>query len=403
MKRVKKLLALSVATGVLWGTVSTASAAEVKDFFDAKYYAGRYEDLKAAFGEDEAALWEHYLTFGIKEGRSASANFDVQKYRDSYVDLQKTFGSEWPAYLNHYMTYGISEGRDGGGEFDAASYADRHSDLKAAFGYDYDKLYDHYQTYGQKEGRNALSQVVMEERLAVAYAEQKAEQNVDDSGESGEEPLPGPGQQQPDGEYREDFPDGSYMIYEVENNVTRKETYYTADDRKEVINIYNSGGSLTELMQFDTITGEMMTKDTNIYDAAGNLIEEVSLDVANDFTVRHVYEYENGLNTQVLEYHNDVFVGKMLYTYNEQKQQVKEVRINNCGETSGITTYEYYTSGERKKQISYYGDSDKIEMVYEYYENGYTKLEVFYDSEGTKIHEVIYDEQGNETYRYPAE
>ena len=41
--------------------------------FDARAYADRYPDLKAAFGYDVLALYKHYLRFGRAEGRDASA------------------------------------------------------------------------------------------------------------------------------------------------------------------------------------------------------------------------------------------------------------------------------------------------------------------------------------------
>ena len=37
--------------------------------FDHIYYADTYPDLKAAFGYDRTALWNHYVIFGRKEGR----------------------------------------------------------------------------------------------------------------------------------------------------------------------------------------------------------------------------------------------------------------------------------------------------------------------------------------------
>ena len=40
--------------------------------FNAQIYYNRYPDLQEAFGYDEAKLYEHWLTFGIKEGRKAS-------------------------------------------------------------------------------------------------------------------------------------------------------------------------------------------------------------------------------------------------------------------------------------------------------------------------------------------
>ncbi len=40
--------------------------------FNAKVYYDRYPDLQEAFGYDEAKLYEHWISFGIKEGRTAS-------------------------------------------------------------------------------------------------------------------------------------------------------------------------------------------------------------------------------------------------------------------------------------------------------------------------------------------
>ena len=37
--------------------------------FDAEYYANTYPDVKAAFGNDEKALYNHYIKYGKAEGR----------------------------------------------------------------------------------------------------------------------------------------------------------------------------------------------------------------------------------------------------------------------------------------------------------------------------------------------
>lgn len=42
--------------------------------FDPVFYATRYPDLKAAFGNDAAKLWLHYRMFGEKEGRQVAEN-----------------------------------------------------------------------------------------------------------------------------------------------------------------------------------------------------------------------------------------------------------------------------------------------------------------------------------------
>lgn len=50
----------------------TISVFDDVDGFNHIAYANRYADLKAAFGYDKEALYEHYLTYGIGEGRIAT-------------------------------------------------------------------------------------------------------------------------------------------------------------------------------------------------------------------------------------------------------------------------------------------------------------------------------------------
>lgn len=79
--------------------------------FDATYYYNTYPDVAAAFGMNEQALFNHFVEFGVNEGRSASAEFNPQAYRQRYADLQQAFGSDMAAYCQHYVAFGRSEGR----------------------------------------------------------------------------------------------------------------------------------------------------------------------------------------------------------------------------------------------------------------------------------------------------
>ncbi|MCM1103570.1 MAG: hypothetical protein NC409_05635 [Clostridium sp.] len=115
MKRSGKwFTALAVAAVSVSACSMSVSAAEVKDVFDASYYADSYADLKEAFGYDEGALLQHYMTYGLNEGRVASTVLNVAEYRAAYADLEEAFGDDWNAYVNHYYTYGITEGRTAG-------------------------------------------------------------------------------------------------------------------------------------------------------------------------------------------------------------------------------------------------------------------------------------------------
>lgn len=149
----KKFLAFSLAAALLVGSAMSVSAAGVKDVFDANVYAGKYADLKAAYGTNAKALQEHFLTYGAAEGRVASDILDVAAYRKAYADLDAAFGNNWNAYVDHYLTYGIKEKRTSGVLFDLEDYAAKNPDVKAAFGEDYAAIAQHYITCGKAEGR----------------------------------------------------------------------------------------------------------------------------------------------------------------------------------------------------------------------------------------------------------
>lgn len=162
-KRFRKILVLLAALTMLVSSALPISAAGLRDFFDAELYAESYPDLKEAFGNDEEALYQHYLTYGIKEGRCASLVFDVAAYREMYGDLDAAFGDDWDAYAKHYFEYGIKERRDGGGDFDPVAYAEAYGDIREAFGDDYKAIIQHYVTHGIKENRTAGSTVKVPE------------------------------------------------------------------------------------------------------------------------------------------------------------------------------------------------------------------------------------------------
>lgn len=113
-KRFQKVTALAAMAVSVAAFPMSVSAAGVADVFDASYYADSYADLKEAFGYDETALLQHYLTWGLQEGRCASTVFDVAAYRSAYPDLDAAFGDNWNAYVDHYYTTGMAEGRTAG-------------------------------------------------------------------------------------------------------------------------------------------------------------------------------------------------------------------------------------------------------------------------------------------------
>lgn len=150
----RRLLALGVATVTLMSTTMGVSAMDLKDIFNAEYYAEQNPDIVEAIGDDAKTLYQHYVTSGLAEGRSGSPVLDVAEYRDSYSDLDKAFGDDWEAYVDHYFKNGVyEENRRKGVLLDPIVYGEEYRDLRKAFGTDIEALAKHYVTNGWKEGR----------------------------------------------------------------------------------------------------------------------------------------------------------------------------------------------------------------------------------------------------------
>lgn len=92
---------------------TTWKGVNYKPVYNYTYYRKKYADLRKAFGTDKAAYFNHFVTYGMKECRQASANFNVKKYKARYGDLQRAFGDDMPKYYEHFCVYGKKEGRNG--------------------------------------------------------------------------------------------------------------------------------------------------------------------------------------------------------------------------------------------------------------------------------------------------
>jgi hypothetical protein len=122
--------------------------------FDASFYADLNGDLRTAFGRDAVALGNHWATFGVTEGRIATAVFDATYYLAHNADVAGQAGADRAAAAVHFLDHGAREGRRGSVVFDARWYAEHNPDL-AVFHGDVGALAQHYTTYGMLEGRQA--------------------------------------------------------------------------------------------------------------------------------------------------------------------------------------------------------------------------------------------------------
>lgn len=223
-----KKLGVADATGIAqYFGLKKEKPEEYSAVFDAAYYADRYPDLKTAFGNDESALLQHFIQYGMAEGRQGSSQFDVYSYKNLYPDLRAAFGNNLKSYYMHYISsgkaegrkatgvntlqnpittyngidysavydynyylkkysdlakiytnddigllahfvnYGMGEGRQARADFDVFSYRNQYRDLRLAFGKDLRSYYVHYMNCGKKEGRTAAGVKVLQNPVTI--------------------------------------------------------------------------------------------------------------------------------------------------------------------------------------------------------------------------------------------
>ena len=102
--------------------VTKAGGVDYSAVFDPEYYLENNGDVRSAYTKttyggvsmlDDSAVLRHFVSFGMGEGRRGNEAFDVYGYKTRYLDLRQAYGNDLKAYYNHYLRYGIKEGRDG--------------------------------------------------------------------------------------------------------------------------------------------------------------------------------------------------------------------------------------------------------------------------------------------------
>ena len=164
------------ATGcsTLQNPIHSFFGADFSPIYDYQYYIENNPDVYRAFNGDDGAIFGHFLTCGVNEGRRATEGFDVYSYRNQYADLRQAFGwNDLAKYYFHYVNAGKNEGRvatgcdklqnpihtffgtDFSAVYDYNYYINHHPDIRNAFGGDDMATFAHFLTSGCREGRQA--------------------------------------------------------------------------------------------------------------------------------------------------------------------------------------------------------------------------------------------------------
>jgi len=123
--------------------------------FDPVYYLINNPDVEKVYGRNNfQGAREHWIKFGIKEGRRGAMWYDTIFYLNNYSDLKNVFKSNYEAARIHWINNGITEGRKGSNVFSISSYLNKYPDLKNAFGSNYKNAFVHWLRFGIWEGRD---------------------------------------------------------------------------------------------------------------------------------------------------------------------------------------------------------------------------------------------------------
>ena len=137
--------------------------------FDAEYYAERYPDLRTAYGTDEAKLYNHFIEYGIEEGRCASPFFDVAFYMNQNdYNLRYSLHGDYVQAFYHFVNHmDLTEElstcpKQLSPLFDTGYYAKAYPELVSQ-GLDTEfELLEHFALIGYEENRLATDTVVSE-------------------------------------------------------------------------------------------------------------------------------------------------------------------------------------------------------------------------------------------------
>ena len=137
--------------------------------FEPAIYAEKNEDVRNSYGANAGALFAHWISCGVYEGRSASRVYDAQYYLATYSDVNDYYKGEYVGALIHFYLAGMAEFRSGSVEFDPLGYAMCYTDLFYAFGEDGAAYFRHYCSYGAAENRVAVNKEKIQRIFDAQY------------------------------------------------------------------------------------------------------------------------------------------------------------------------------------------------------------------------------------------
>ena len=157
-----KALGVADATGIAQQFGLSKSLEErYAAVYDFDYYVSRYDDIKTLYSNDRKGAFEHFLNYGMSEGRRGSAGFEAQSYYNRYPDLREAYGTDLRSYYLHFIKYGEADRRTATGCPSLQGW------VTSAGGVDYSAVYDPEYYYNRYPDLHALCTNVVGEATLV--------------------------------------------------------------------------------------------------------------------------------------------------------------------------------------------------------------------------------------------
>ena len=160
------------------------------DTFDWQEYINNYADLKQAKIDTKEKAWNHWINYGVREGRSYNPNyinFNWKEYINNYNDLKEAKIDTKNKAWNHWIKYGFKEGRSydpNYNKFNWLEYINNNADLRQVNIDTKDKAWHHWINYGIDENRIHTNKNIRNSRICIIYVyyerinEQKNQSNL---------------------------------------------------------------------------------------------------------------------------------------------------------------------------------------------------------------------------------
>lgn len=157
----------SESNNVWWSSTPNVWVLNPGGFFNEAEYLAMYGDVRAAVtGGTLSSGYQHFVSYGLLEGRNPSAFFDSGYYLASNGDVSAAIGSQvFASAFEHYLLFGRHEGRNPSRLYSESYYLSANPDVASAVsGGAFQSGLEHFTQFGATEGRYA----VYNQQLATA-------------------------------------------------------------------------------------------------------------------------------------------------------------------------------------------------------------------------------------------